>query len=139
MRKIKFRAWDKEKKDWLPNFLISQDGLLRELKSQQKDTSVLDWQHVVGDRIKLMQYTELKDKNGKEIYEGDVVQQIDDIEAERTMGEKTFEYEVVWLMGDGFNGYYIQTGKNPIHSVSLEAVKNLEIIGNIYENKELIK
>jgi len=58
MRKIKFRVWDKEDKEWI-DVEYTIVGALR---------NVENWD---GDCV-LMQYTGLKDKNGKEIYEGDV-------------------------------------------------------------------
>jgi uncharacterized phage protein (TIGR01671 family) len=59
MREIKFRAWDRKDKLWVAGFSIGQSGTLSEL----------------GDKV-FMQYTGLKDKTGKEIYEGDVVRAV---------------------------------------------------------------
>jgi len=91
---------------------------------------IYDWQDSVyisyvgfdGDGFfKLMQYTGLKDKNGKEIYEGDIVK--------GTGGEFNEEvWEAGWNEDRDFIGWSI-TPQN--------CEDGLEIIGNIYENPEL--
>ena len=64
MREIKFRAWDKEKKTML-NWLSDMEAI--------KDAMPYDCGDEWTENCILMQYTGLKDKNGKEIYENDVV------------------------------------------------------------------
>jgi uncharacterized phage protein (TIGR01671 family) len=118
MREIKFRAWhDKEKimfnvssLDWNPAGLYA-DGF------------------AVGT-IELMQYTGLRDKNGKEIYEGDIVKT--NI-TNRVLPMAQFTGKVNFENG-GFNLNF-NTEINEHLNEWLD--KNLEVIGNIYENKEL--
>ena len=113
MREIKFRAWDgKEVKRDIE--LMFFDG---------------GWSmHGVpkGDAI-LMQYTGLKDKNGKEIYEGDI------------MSYELDDETVVFCCEWSGSGYYFtipgETGEVHFMADSSE----WEIIGNIYENPELIQ
>lgn len=75
-----------------------------------------------------MQYTGLKDKNNKEIYEGDIL----------TDGE--FIAEVAW--GIGKAGFILTGGQ---HSMAMaegifeQIVNTCEVIGNLYENPELIE
>ena len=67
MREIKFRAWDKQtKKMWM-----SKCYLLIDIANGRPFNTVEDM-YMPKDRYILMQYTGLKDKNGKEIYEGDI-------------------------------------------------------------------
>jgi len=121
MREIKFRAWDKGKKRMYCGDEINSihhSGILQIVIEEEKN----DWMVMPGDYI-LMQYTGLRDKNGKEIHEGDV------LSYELKQGwEIFFEDGCYYMMCDG-------------HSFLLEKARAQisEIIGNIHENPELIK
>jgi uncharacterized phage protein (TIGR01671 family) len=136
MREIRFRAWDKELKmimevdslefsKW--NVICSIQGYI------EKDKRCISFErnsfkNDETDRHILMQFTGLKDKNGKEIYEGDIVR---------------FNYS------DEQNGY---SGSQIVKFAEFEAgfypfclrsrwranIDDIEVIGNIYENPELL-
>ena len=110
MREIKFRAWDKEKNEITTTICIG--GLHIPYNSNPNNYI-------------LMQYTGLKDKNGKEIYEGDIV---------RNTADK-YHYEIKW---DNFESAW-SLGENgsPIRRYLLS--EYWEVIGNIYENPELLQ
>lgn len=103
MREIRFRCWNKNTKKMTPSLLEVKD-------------------------IELMQYTGLKDKNGKEIYEGDVC-----INLELPCSESfVCRYSNEFAMFEFWNEE-TETG------LGCAAYDELEIIGNIYENPELIR
>ena len=118
MREIKFRAWDKETCKML-DFTNEHP-----LKIADKP--------LVKNYVEVMQYTGLKDKNGKEIYEGDIVE---------WKYLQTWHKNEVRFVGGGFvvttSGF--KDDLNEPQDLSLVSILNCEIIGNIYENKELTK
>lgn len=129
-REIKFRAWDKHNK-----------------KMFFWDIKNFDTKHA-SHYDNLMQYTGLKDKNGKEIYEGDVVRW----GMYENSKEHYHRYASVSLNPDiQFSIIYYVDSKtlhkkktdNYVFTFGEFAYKDthnhLEVIGNIYENPELIK
>lgn len=120
MREIKFRAWDKEHEE-----MIGWEQYKDELVA--KDFS--------DDNLVIMQYTGLKDIKGVEIYEGDIVRYRLD-----GRGYKFINLKVKYL--DQSAGFYLteSCGDRLVSVISmLNANVSCEIIGNIYENPELIK
>ena len=111
-RQIKFRAWDKS------------CNKMRGIKGLQ-DCFSLRSDGVSNDDYILMQFTSLKDINGKEIYEGDIV----NIRHYGSQKKVIVEIDEDGVFPFGYkysewDGYYLQTA---------------EVIGNIYENPELLK
>jgi uncharacterized phage protein (TIGR01671 family) len=109
MRQIKFRAWDNEAcatRDW--------DYLLLHQVSRVFKTGTFD----------LMQFTGLKDADGREIYEGDIVRY-------RDLENKQRTDKVVWSK---FYTTYILSG-----TFRWRVMDEIHVIGNIYENLELLK
>lgn len=131
MREYKFRAWDSwwDKMhyfDFTKNIEVTPDDELKGLWILHKEGSV----YAIQDKIKIMQYTGLKDKNGKEIYEGDLVLYDRNIHKDID----TAKFKVVWAK----DRYVLQEIKHKyyIDDVTWELV---EVIGNIYENPELLE
>jgi uncharacterized phage protein (TIGR01671 family) len=85
-----------------------------------------------GEDYELMQFTGLLDKNGKEIYEGDIVKlgTIETEEEDRT----TFTERILFDKGQFRTTHY----GFPVHSWACNDKCFIEVIGNIYENPELL-
>ncbi len=123
MREIKFRAWD-----------IQTESM--------RDVLVIDWVNELIDlssgiierrphEVILMQYTGLKDKNGVEICEGDIVETV--YNGEVFAGVVVYDLsEVDFKVTDGKEKY----GRNFQY---LAGNDENEVIGNIYENPELLE
>jgi len=118
MREIKFRAWDNKAKEWLEpeHFAVMGDGEVFSYGSFDDTGGLMNPKETT-----LVQYTGLKDKNGKEIYEGDIVQWLDIDYAHNEL----IEYKAD-MCAFTLDGSFINTKKE------------LTIIGNIYENPELL-
>ena len=125
-RIIKFRAWTKRDKCWCGAFAVHMSGLWRE--SPNNEWTDLSKQ----DEIVLMQFTGLLDKNGKEIYEGDVVRENNEL------GISDLHYQIGYK-----DGHTSMTGCNKGNEYDRHGIWNMissiEILGNIYENPELLK
>lgn len=116
MRDFRFRAWHKDVKEMLQN------------KHQGYEGNVFSWLKE-GQPIEIMQYTGLKDKNDKEIYEGDIVY----------CNIMTPRNSLIEFIEGAFCATHSKTYPTDINFFYPSTGCNIEIIGNIYENPELIK
>ena len=119
-RKIKFRAYHKERKEM---FEIASIDF--EEKKAALSNGIIKLLNVDFKQFEMLQYTGLKDKNGKEIYEGDII--ICKYGPEITM-------EVKWI-DEGFR----TLGKYNVDNYVGYVKNSAEVIGNIYENKNLLE
>ena len=133
MREIKFRAWDKRNKRMKEvcqvHFIIAEEVLDPAEILFEGDC---DW-GFLGKDIILLQFTGLKDKSGKEIYEGDIL---------GISGVSGVSWEVNWdntktdlPVGFVFGSFGMKAN-TPQHLHP--DINKLKIIGNIYENSELL-
>lgn len=127
MRAIKFRAWDKDKKLMMrvSDISFGDDGLALTVVFQTSPKGEYYHGLVNGENGELMQFTGLKDRHDEDIYEGDIVT------CEGFGGSYIVEYQ-----GCMFEGKHIESSNT--FPVDLE-MQNLTIIGNIYENPDLVK
>ena len=123
MREYKFRLWDKEKEIMLDVEKIDFDDCYYGGEMYVNTTDGSDYWN--NELYSLMQYTGLHDKNGKEIWEGDIVKSffVDTDEA----GNEIYKYYIMEVKYD-----------EVLCSYKIDKFMNLEVIGNIYENKELL-
>jgi len=113
MRIIKFRSWDGRNKqmDYPDNIANGIDG----------------------DKYQIMQFTGLYDKNGKEIYEGDIIKSeyVVHGKPESDIGEVRFI--------NGCTCYFYNDGGEHLYYPAYSGLNKYEIVGNIYENPKLIR
>lgn len=130
MREVEFRAWDIDKKKFIDYFDISCGGVVWTQEpgcSPEHPNAILELP------------TGLKDKNGREVYAGDIVK-FDDVDPEADVSSPavvTWAYGAFMVMCDDENFYHTDDG-NPV-ILGLIKPELFEVIGNIHENPELLE
>jgi uncharacterized phage protein (TIGR01671 family) len=123
MRELKFKIWDKVDKKMLDSdtttIVITLGGVSTEYSG----------------RYELIQYTGMNDKNGKEIYEGDICICTEEHRLQN------YYYVVEWI----FAGFQLVTYRKTGHGISdginqgyFEDAEGMEVVGNIYENPDML-
>ena len=136
MRQIKFRGKTKVGNEWIYGTTISQGTIKRKANMWYMEVAENKWKGLQPDS--LGQFTGLEDKGGKEIYEGDILYAVNSRIPPfyqngilyRGMGGK---FEVVYL-GCGF---YLKNKDG--HCIEFLSDWEYEVIGNIYDNPELVE
>lgn len=143
-REIKFRAYDKEDEEMRyfddENYLYHYPFILRLEQVFKKDSNYDDYEDFeykdVTDKIELMQYTGLHDKNGKEIYEEDVVKITN--KNSKVIPIKPLISQIVW--SEEYLAYILITTsvKDAFENLGDYIDYDIEVIGNVFENPELL-
>jgi len=130
-REIKFRAWHKTEKLMCKVRTLTDEGAFLVGVKSGEEQIIIDLRMIIPadpegrfcehQEFELMQFTELKDKNGKEIYEGDVVR----TDEAGWIGRVSYSRDC-FMVEDNKGGFS--------YSCNWE---KFEIIGNIYENESL--
>jgi uncharacterized phage protein (TIGR01671 family) len=163
MNRLKFRIWDKQNKKWLENssslhcysnwticpFTGNLGGYIGLIDGDNNDTvyaSPADDYYLEGTKLVkepryvIQQYTGLKDKNEKEIYEGDIVKALPATRYGMGIDQGQHDYmllrtpKIVLYKDCSFKLF----DKNDITSMNYCIDNNVEIIGNFFENPELL-
>lgn len=120
MRPIKFRVWDKSLEEMRYSINIPSDYTER-----NGSLDLINMFQTLNQRYVFMQYTGLKDKNGREIYEGDIFRDND-----------CFLWEVYWEDGS----FWAKGGEYDVSEHLIEFVPDwCEVVGNIYEHTHLLE
>ena len=129
--KPKFRAWDSAKKEMFKDtFAITESG---QVVVVEQESVVCPPDYVFVDHLVIMQSTGLFDENGVEIFEGDIVQFEDYYEVSDSLYINKGIIE--WCQG----GFYVTNRDSVLMEDLLDGDSlDVTIIGNIYENKELL-
>ena len=127
----KYRAWDSVEKKFVEHFFITDNGLICNMEKPTSDSKLLI--PIEKSELILMQSTGLKDKNGKEIFEGDILACETD--------DEVINVNVFWDEEHAL--FMFKSKKYNERELLAELVEDntypFEIIGNIYENPELLE
>ena len=130
MRDIKFRCWDTENKEMLE---VQELDYEDSYNGQPMIRTTMYSDYFDTEDMILMQYVGLKDKNGKEIYEGDIVKfRFKDDREEFPDLIGYIEYQTT------FTAFIIMSNQGSF-KIDITEIRFIEVIGNIYKNLELLE
>lgn len=130
--RFKFRVWNNSEMHY-NDFVVTATGFVGKITEEFLGNCVFNQEDLTADKeCVLMQCTGLKAKNGKLIYEGDIVKYKDEVYG-LCIGRIEWDnahYELLYYTGEKYGWFS--------HILCIKHIKNIEVIGNIYENRELL-
>lgn len=140
MRENKFKVWCKDRNEWEKDYLfMNQEGVLCRVEVSGCVVKCIPENYIA------VFYTGLKDKNGVEIYEGDYLDRAVDFsmikgECDGVVCPKRLIHKCKWVQGSVSFVFPAVNAKYPFNqSIFIGHISEYEVIGNIYENPELLK
>ena len=139
MRKIKFRAWDKVQGCYLYDVQGAYDTLSGCVKYENGENADYDEECFDGfldnEQYIVEQYTGLKDVNGKEIYEGDIIEFFG---ANKKIKVKK-EFGIIVYKADRYGAGFNSIIQNKEHGYGGINIAQDIVVGNVHENPELLE
>lgn len=147
MRELKFRGLRVKTREWVHGYLVERGKTIHGGKEVYEDDIVVPAGYSSSIQYSIIggtggQYTGLKDNNGKEIYGGDIVKQnyLWETNDPQTLGAMEVDREIIGVVGIDEYGSYTKTEDGIYYWLEyLELSDQLEVIGNIHEDPELLK
>lgn len=145
-REIKFRCWDKKSKKMRQvTEIVFNTGFYMENNDNSVKLIWVKGQDIIENKeiqiqreedFILMQYAGLKDKNGKEIYEGDIVSK-ETFDDTKPNYRNVYYAKVMYI--EELAGFYLVNKDNKILWEVAEDKYNIEVVSTIYDNPELLE
>nr|DAY95781.1 MAG TPA: YopX protein [Caudoviricetes sp.] len=140
--KPRYRAWDKEENRWIniASLVFDEEGELWYLSPVMDDFNPVYYENDLGKTWEIMQSTGLKDKNGVEIFEGDVVKVSDGGNEEDSYTSVVKNYA-----DEGYPAFDIEAPSswyyesNVLSTIMGGDYETIEVIGNVWENPNLLE
>jgi uncharacterized phage protein (TIGR01671 family) len=144
VREIKCRAWDTDNKKMITpsgrQALVACCSVIEHLENQPVSGGLYQTKIIRSFNGVLLEYTGLKDKNGKEIYDGDVVK-IHNLQTEWKHGEPEIDWRILAVEWNQYTwAFNNSVCYRPLSNYDLKTLEDydIEIIGNVHENPELL-
>jgi uncharacterized phage protein (TIGR01671 family) len=142
MRDFQFKVWDNDSNRFLEIDYINfnRDGSIKELiliDGYDFDIGCVEYHSYTPNDVEILQYSGIKDKNGKKIYEGDIIEKYISTDGLKPK-KKKIKLKIYFEHGE-FKAKRITKVPKSYKWYNRGVFYDCKIIGNIYENPELLK